>query len=126
MRLTFAIIYSILIVLLGLFGMISRRSNRTVALPVSYLEYSFIVPIVGNLIIVLSQDKLLSILGSYTYFIGMDLMAISLFDFTLSYCNIPWRAHRKKCYIIYAILTLDIIQYFFNPFLGQVFAQYHS
>ena len=121
MRLTFAIIYSAAIILLGLLGMISRRSNKTVALPVSYLEYTFIVPIVGNLIIVLSQNELLSTLGSYTYFIGMDLMAFSLFDFTLSYCNIPWRTHRKKCYVIYAILTLDIIQYFFNPFFGQAF-----
>ncbi len=121
MRLTFAIIYSVLIILLVLCGMISRRSKRTVATSVSYLEFSFIVPIVGNLILVLSQNELLSTLGSYTYFIGMDLMAFSLFDFTLSYCNIPWRAHRKKCYVIYAILTLDIIQYFFNPFFGQAF-----
>ena len=121
MRLAFAIIYSVLILLLGLFGMISRRSKRTVAQSVSYLEYSFIVPIIGNLIIVLSQDELLSTLGSYTYFIGMDLMVFSLFDFTLSYCNIPWRTHRKKCYIIYAILILDIIQYFFNPFFGHAF-----
>ena len=121
MRLTFAIIYSVLIVLLALFGMISRRSKKAVALPVSYLEYSFIIPIVGNLILVLSQSELLSTLGSYTYFIGMDLMAFSLFDFTLSYCNIPWRTHRKKCYIIYTILTLDIIQFFFNPFFGHAF-----
>ena len=121
MRLTFAIIYSVLIVLLGLFGMISRRSKKTVALPVSYLEFTFIVPIVGNLIIVLSQNELLSTIGSYTYFIGMDLMVFSLFDFTLSYCHIPWRSHRKKCYVIYAILTLDIIQYLFNPFFGQAF-----
>ena len=121
MRLTFAIIYSVLIVLLAIFGMISRRSKKAVALPVSYLEYSFIIPIVGNLILVLSKSELLSTLGSYTYFIGMDLMAFSLFDFTLSYCNIPWRAHRKKCYIIYTILTLDIIQFFFNPFFGHAF-----
>ena len=121
MRLTFAIIYSVLIILLVLCGMISRRSKRTVATSVSYLEFSFIVPIVGNLILVLSQNELLSTLGSYTYFIGMDLMAFSLFDFTLSYSNIPWRAHRKKCYVIYAILTLDIIQFFFNPFFGQAF-----
>ena len=121
MRLTFAIIYTLLIVLLGLFGIISRRSNKAVALSVSYLQFTFIVPIVGNLIIVLSQNELLSTIGSYTYFIGMDLMAFSLFDFTLSYCSIPWRKHRKKCYIIYTILTLDMIQYLFNPFFGHAF-----
>ena len=121
MRLTFAIIYTLLIVLLGLFGIISRRSNKAVALPVSYLQFTFIVPIVGNLIIVLSQNELLSTIGSYTYFIGMDLMAFSLFDFTLSYCSIPWRKHREKCYIIYTILTLDMIQYLFNPFFGHAF-----
>ena len=110
-----------LIILLGLFGMISRRSKKAAALPVSYLEFTFIVPIAGNLILVLSQNELLSTIGSYIYFIGMDLMAFSLFDFTLSYCNIPWREHRKKCYIIYALLTLDILQYLFNPFFGQAF-----
>ena len=122
MREVFAIIYIVLIVLLGLCGIISRRSTKSIAFAVSYLEFTFIVPIAGNLIIILSQNELLSTIGSYIYFIGMDLMAFSLFNFTLSYCNIPWREHRSKCYIVYTILTLDIIQYFFNPFFGQAFS----
>ena len=121
MRITFATIYILLIVLLGIFGVMSKRSSKSIGLAVSYLLFTFIVPITGNLIIVLSQNELLSTIGSYTYFIGMDLMAFSLFDFTLAYCNIPWRSHRKKCSIIYALLTIDILQYFFNPFFGQAF-----
>jgi diguanylate cyclase (GGDEF)-like protein len=121
MRLTFAIIYVLLIILLGVFGVIARKSKKSIGYAVSLLLFSFIVPIMGNLFIVLSTNQLLSTIGSYIYFIGMDLMAFCLFDFTLSYCHIPWRSHRKKCYVIYAILTLDIIQYLFNPFLGQAF-----
>ena len=121
MRITFATIYILLIVLLGIFGVISKRSSKSIGLAVSYLLFTFIVPITGNLIIVLSQNELLSTIGSYTYFIGMDLMAFSLFDFTLAYCNIPWRLHKKKCSAIYILLTVDILQYFFNPFFGQAF-----
>ena len=121
MRLTFAIIYILLIILLGVFGVISNRSTKKIGLAVSYLLFTFIVSITGNLIIVLSQNEFLSTIGSYTYFIGMDLMAFSLFDFTLAYCNISWRKNKKGCYTIYTILTLDILQYFFNPFFGQAF-----
>ena len=120
MRLTFAVIYILLIAILGLFGVISRRSTKAIGLAVSYLCFTFIVPIAGNLVIVLSQNELLSTLGSYTYFIGMDLMAFSLFDFTLAYCNISWKGN-KKIYFIYTILTLDILQYLFNPFTGHAF-----
>ena len=120
MREVFAIIYIVLIVLLGLFGVISKKSSKAIGKAVSYLLFTFIVPIAGNLILVLSENELLSTIGSYTYFIGMDLMAFSLFDFTLSYCNIPWR-HNKKIYFIYTLLTIDIIQYFFNPFFGHAF-----
>nr|WP_163438144.1 EAL domain-containing protein [Fibrobacter succinogenes] len=121
MRLTFAIIYILLIILLGVFGAIARKSKKSIGYAVSLLLFSFIVPIMGNLFIVLSSNQLLSTIGSYIYFIGMDLMAFSLFDFTLVYCNISWRKNKKKCYIIYTLLTLDILQYFFNPFLGQAF-----
>ena len=120
MREVFAIIYIVLIVLLGLLGVISKKSSKAIGKAVSYLLFTFIVPIAGNLILVLSENELLSTIGSYTYFIGMDLMAFSLFDFTLSYCNIPWR-HNKKIYFIYTLLTIDVLQYFFNPFFGHAF-----
>ena len=120
MREDCAIIYIVLIVLLGLFGVISKKSSKAIGKAVSYLLFTFIVPIAGNLILVLSENELLSTIGSYTYFIGMDLMAFSLFDFTLSYCNIPWR-HNKKIYFIYTLLTIDVLQYFFNPFFGHAF-----
>ncbi|MBO5531551.1 MAG: EAL domain-containing protein [Fibrobacter sp.] len=120
MREVFAIIYIVLIVLLGLFGVISKKSSKAIGKAVSYLLFTFIVPIAGNLILVLSENEFLSTIGSYTYFIGMDLLAFSLFDFTLSYCNIPWR-HNKKIYFIYTLLTIDVLQYFFNPFFGHAF-----
>lgn len=120
MREVFAIIYILLIVLLGLFGVISKKSSKAIGKAVSYLLFTFIVPIAGNMTLVLSENELVSTIGSYTYFIGMDLMAFSLFDFTLSYCNIPWR-HNKKIYFIYTLLTIDVLQYFFNPFFGHAF-----
>ena len=120
MREVFAIIYILLIVLLGLFGAISKKSSKAIGKAVSYFLFTLIVPIAGNLILVLSENELLSTIGSYTYFIGMDLMAFSLFGFTLSYSNIPWR-HNKKIYFIYTLLTIDVLQYFFNPFFGHAF-----
>ena len=121
MRDIFTLVFVLLIVILGICSIMARRSSKSVAKPVSYLLVTFIVPITGNMILTLSQDELLSTIGSYTYFIGMTLMAFSLFDFTLAYCGISWKNHKKKCYAIYALLVLDIVQYLFNPFFGHAF-----
>ena len=121
MRLFFAIIYILLIILLEVCGIIAHKSSKSIGRAVSYFLITLIVPIAGNLIIVLSHNQFLSTIGCYIYFIGMTLMAFSLFDFTLAYCNISWRKHWRKCYAIYMILTLDILQYFFNPFFGHAF-----
>ena len=121
MRDVFTLIFVLLTVILGVCSIVSRRSPKAIALPVSYLLVTFIVPITGNMILTMSQNELLSTIGSYTYFIGMTLMAFSLFDFTLAYCNVPWRNHRKKCFVIYALLTLDIVQFLFNPLFGHAF-----
>ena len=121
MRLFFAIIYILLIILLEVCGIIAFKSSKSIGRSVSYFLMTLIIPISGNLIIVLSHTQFLSTIGQYLYFIGMTLTAFSLFDFTLAYCNISWRNHWKKCYVIYGILTLDIVQYFFNPIFGHAF-----
>lgn len=118
MRTSFAAIFILLIVLLGLFGTISRRSNKTVAKIVSYVQFCFLIPITGNLILLLTQNELLARIGIHIYSIGMNLVAFTLFRFTLSYCNIPVEKHRKKCYAIYTVLALDIVQYLISIYLG--------
>ena len=120
MREVFAIVFVFLIIALALCGVFANKSAKSIGKPVSYLVFSLMLPVIGNLIILISENELLSTIGYYIYFIGMNLMAFSLFDFTLSYCNIPFKKN-KKCFIIYILLTIDLIQYLLNPFLGQAF-----
>ena len=122
MRDVFTLIFVLLITILGICSIVTRRSNKSIAKSLSYLLITFIIPITGNMILTMSDSELLSTIGSYTYFIGMTLMAFSLFDFTLAYCGIQWREHKKKCYTIYILLSIDVIQFLFNPLFGHAFS----
>ena len=96
MREVFAIVFVFLIIALALCGVFANKSAKSIGKPVSYLVFSLMLPVIGNLIILISENEFLSTIGYYIYFIGMNLMAFSLFDFTLSYCNIPFKKN-KKC-----------------------------
>ncbi len=121
MRAVFSVIFFLLILALILCAVFARRSHKPIGQSLSILCASLIFPVLGNLILVISRNELLSFIGSHVYVIGMDLMAFSLIDFTMAYCNVSWRRNWKS-YLVYTLLTIDIIQIFLNPFFGHVFA----
>ena len=54
---------------------------------------ALILPVTGNLVIILSSNKLLSTLGYFTYFLGMNVVMFALVRFTFKYCRL--RAPRE-------------------------------
>lgn len=65
-RIGFSVIFAVLITVLVLFGLKCLKSHKKIARSVALLEFSFIPPMVGNLIIIVPLDKNISLLGCYT------------------------------------------------------------
>ncbi len=121
MREYFAIIFVVLIVLLALCGTISRRSTKTVAKSVAWLEFVTIAPVFGNMIVVLSTNEFLSTIGIYITFLGFDAIVLALFIFTHSYCNIAFRKNWVRN-LLWGAFLLDFLQLAINPFLHHAFS----
>ena len=120
MRTVFSVIFFIIALALGTCGVIARRSGKSIGRYVSALTWSLIPPVAGNLIIVMSSGELLSTIGYYIYFLGMNLVMFSLLQFTCVYCSIS-RQHRKYAWIANILLLIDTLQYVVNPFFHQAF-----
>ena len=120
MRITYTIIYIILIFALLGCTVIAKRSTKPSRGAVAWLETSIIIPIVGNLIIMLSDVKLWVIIGYYIYFIGMNGIMLSLVNFTNTYCMGIGNGTQKPT-LMYAGLAIDTFQLLLNPFFGHAF-----
>ncbi|MBO7472937.1 MAG: EAL domain-containing protein [Ruminococcus sp.] len=120
MRDTFSVIFVVLILALGSCSVIAYRSRKSNSNSVALLVGSLIPPVIGNLIIVSSGAKELSLVGDYIYFIGMDLVIFALLRFTFEYCEIKWKNGAIKA-LVYLLLGADIVQYLLNPVFGQAF-----
>ena len=121
MRDIFSIVFIFLAVLLAICGIIALRSNKSIGKSVANLSFATFLPVIGNLILLVSESETLSIIGCYTYFVGMTLMALTLINFSFTYCDIDWKYHWVQR-IIYAALAIDVIQFAFNPIFGQAFS----
>ena len=121
MRDVFSIVFIFLAILLAICGIIALRSNKSIGKSVANLSFATFLPVIGNLILLVSESETLSIIGCYTYFVGMTLMALTLINFSFTYCDIDWKYHWVQR-IIYAALAIDVIQFAFNPIFGQAFS----
>ena len=120
MRAIFSWIFVILVIALSICSMVAFRSRRSNSFSVALLVGSFIPPVIGNLIIICSTDKSLSLLGDYIYFIGMDMVVFALLNFAFKYCGIKWK-NRPLQIGVYLLVIADIVQFLVNPFFGQAF-----
>jgi hypothetical protein len=87
MRITYSIIYLLLIFALTVCGMTALRSNGKTRRSVALLEFSLIPPVLGNMLIVGTSLKCTALIGCYLYYLGMDLVMFALVNFTNSYCQ---------------------------------------
>ena len=120
MRLGVSLLITILLVALLVCVILARSSKRSVKGYVSFLISGMACPVVGNLLLILSTSQILSTIGCYIYFIGMDIAVFSLLHFTYAYCEMG-KPRRAAKWITYGLLLLDFIQYALNPFIGFTF-----
>ena len=122
MRTALSVVFSIMIIALTVCMVLSRRSisKKAIGNAVSFFVTGMSIPVIGNLIIILSDDKLISNIGYYIYFLGMDIALYALWYFTHKYCEM---GKPKKLYqvIIGVAFGIDALLYALNPFFKVSF-----
>ncbi|MBR4442821.1 MAG: EAL domain-containing protein [Clostridia bacterium] len=120
MRSQYAWIFIFQIVALSACTFLARRSNKTIGSPVALVTIALIMPIIGNLLLVVSHREFSSTIGCYVYFLGMDLMVYAMLRFAFAYCYI--RQPKKWVKIGVALLLLsDVAQMLCNPIFHHAF-----
>ncbi len=79
MRLVFSVLYLILIALLILCAVLAWFSDKPARKAVAFLEAALIPPVLGNLLIVITDTRSVALLGCYFYYLGMDLVMGALY-----------------------------------------------
>jgi len=121
MRTIASVVFSILILSLAVCAVLSMRSKRRISNYVAALLWGLILPIIGNLIIIISSDLNLSLIGYYVYFIGMDAAVMAVLAFTHAYCEVKRPALPIKIFV-YSLIGTDILLYILNPFFRFCFS----
>ena len=119
MRKAFAAVILLLTAMLCVCIFFARRSQKPIGKNVAGLVCSLIPPMIGNMLIIVATRHLTADIGSYMYFIGMDLIMFFLTRFTIRYCEIP--PHKSLLYFIYLMLLVDAVQLMLNPVFGHAF-----
>lgn len=120
MRVQISLVVLLLMLALGVCAAVSRRSRRVIAPHVAALTGSLILPVAGNLIIIVSSGKALSTVGSYTYFLGMNVVMFALLRFTMAYCRLSWPRGWLRT-AVYLLLIVDAVQLLCNPVFHHAF-----
>lgn len=120
MRYGIAAVLALLIIALAACVHQSRKSKRSMAPSVAMMIGALILPVTGNLVIILSSNKLLSTLGYFTYFLGMNVVMFALVRFTFKYCQLPAPREWLRR-VIHGLLIMDAVQLLCNPILHHAF-----
>lgn len=116
---SYLISYIILILVLIFCSVMAKRSVKQSHNAVSWLESAIAVPILGNLLI-LSDVKIVCLIGYYIYYLGIDLVLTALVNFTNQYCHGIGNGKQKPTFM-YVVLAADAVMILLNPFFGHVF-----
>ena len=121
MKMTYTLLYSGLIIALFACIYFSKRSSKPARGAVAWINASLIIPIFGNLVIILCDIRPLVLIGQYMYFLGIDLLLLALVHFTNTYCTGIGDGTQKPT-VMYAALAVDAFQMLLNPFFGHAFS----
>lgn len=120
MRIGFPVVFALLIAVLIFCAVKSFQSRKALGKTVGMLNLSMIPPMIGNLLIIVSTDRLLTVIGDYIYFLGMDLVMLALVRFSIEYCSGIGKGKVRRS-IMYVALLTDAVQLSLNIFFGHAF-----
>lgn len=120
MRITVAVVFVVFIAAILAAAVVASKSEKPISVSLVKLQIGILIPVVGNLVIILSSTYYYSLLGYYIYFIGMNIAVYCILMFTIDYCELK-RFSKFIKYMSWVLITVDIIQYTFNPTFHQAF-----
>lgn len=95
-------------------------SHKSIGKAVGWLELSLIPPVLGNILIIVSHERIKSLIGCYLFFLGMNSVIFSLVWFTNEYCQGIGNGSHKPT-VVYFALIADSVQLLMNPLFGHAF-----
>lgn len=115
-----SIILIALVIALAVCAAKAYASKKRVAHDVFLLIITLIMPIVGNLMIILSHEWLTSYIGCYFYYLGLDFATLALLRFTTNYCSIEYAGTFKRRLAV-GVIAFDVVQMLLNIVFGHAF-----
>ena len=120
MRLAFGIMFAAIIVAMAVCVRTARHSGKRMGFSAASLLAPLMLPMIGNMIIILSGNRTLSLIGCYLYYLGLDFSIAALIHFTRVYCRMEGPP-KWYVYLAYGLLTIDVIQLLLNLFTHHAF-----
>ena len=120
MRLAVSCVFGAFVVALTVTAVIAAKSDKPIGPTLRRLQVGFLIPLIGNMIIIMSGRYFYSLAGYYVYFIGMDIAVYRVLIFTMEYCELNWPIKNLK-YFVWGLIAIDGIQYALNPWLHHSF-----
>ncbi|MBR4485504.1 MAG: hypothetical protein IKO97_09870, partial [Erysipelotrichaceae bacterium] len=97
------------------------KTKKAIGKSVFHLCAALIFPVAGNLMIIASGNEMVSTIGAYIYYLGMDLTMSALMKFTHDYCGVDKRYNSLRLNTN-IIIAMDAIQLLMNPFFHHAFS----
>jgi len=120
LRLAFGFLFSAIIIALGICVWIARHSGKRIGFAAAALLAPLMLPMTGNMIIILSANRIISLAGCYLYYLGLDVSIAALLHFAHVYYRIE---QNRKWFrnIALCLLTVDVVQLLLNLFFHHAF-----
>ena len=120
MRILFGILFLAIEIALAVCAVLARKSGKRIGKAASVLLFSLVFPLFGNGIIIISDNRAISLIGCYMYYLGLDVSIAALLYYTFEYCRIYWPRKFERN-IVYGILLGDMVQLLLNPVFHHAF-----
>ena len=82
MRILFGILFLAIEIALAVCAVLARKSGRRIGKAASTLLISLIFPLFGNGIIIISDNRIISLIGCYMYYLGLDVSIAALLHYS--------------------------------------------
>ena len=117
----YCILFLIMAALQVICAIVAFKSDKLISNYAGRLNLALAVPLIANVMIIKSGDAGLSSFSYYLSYIGMDLVMVSLINYTNSYCKgVDERRTVIIPYPCYALLIGDMIQILLGPVFHHV------
>ncbi len=123
MRIIYIILFAVSIAAVLLTTLLSAKSDKAIARNLHFLLNATFFAGLGNLVVLISQNPVVCMLGYSVFFAGIDWIAYYLLRFTIEYTGFTGNFPKVQRAVKY-ILLLDTVSMLLNPVFEHAFSCY--